>query len=375
MTEDPLEAYFTKDRLKRLRDFHYRYPLWCGDWPEHAATTAEATLVSRTARLKTALREAKTECDKKPWNQTSWVMPKPQDLVISQADPQIDIPRKPRLISRDTVAYWDDLPAVFSALLAAVNYCLAPWKQELYGPAIYLPERLEVQPPPHKELWPQNIQAILETTDPMFLGIEEHRFKSSGEQLLYLYHEATEPGISPRDRKRKLANLRARWEAIGHEAGIIPSFRGGKKHSIPMEQLDRLSAEAEQMLKEVREYAPTEAEKGSVRTLLATEPHIPERNKWMILNERSRSLKSASALVRQAQGPQLKKEQREWDRRVQLDLWCLRLAFPALTKTEIISAQPKAKRGHMWLLEKRLGVGSKLATQQLSRHRKAQSST
>jgi len=150
-----------------------------------------------------------------------------------------------------------------------------------------------------------------------------------------------------------------------------------------MPELDQLSAEAELLLRELREYEPTDDERDMVQTLLAAEPHIPERYKWRIIGERRRSLESVSKLVRQVQKEQLEKSVEDWNHRVRLDLWCLRLAFPTLSKEEIVSARPrlgptawrKAKRGHMWLLKKRLGIDPKLVAQQLSRYRSVTPST
>jgi hypothetical protein len=269
------------------------------------------------------------------------------------------------------------LPPIFEALLAAINYALAPWKPEEFGPAYHAEERLEPLPPPWESgAWMGKLSDVLDEGDGARSGLQTE-VTVSGIELWQLHMAAMNPSSPKQERKKARGKLRSYWCDIGRQVGILPSEREDKGHSIPMSELRALVDSAGEILKELRNYQPSSAEQAAVRELLSQEPHVPARTTWERIKSYDRAGSGSSDVLAKLRAPAV----RQWDASTHVSLWCTRLAFPMLTRAEILAARPKllprtvksvtsSKRGHLWLLQVRFGLVTRRISEELSRQKR-----
>ena len=150
----------------------------------------------------------------------------------------------------------------------------------------------------------------------------------------------------------RATQLNSQWLQIGRMVGVIPTRKGGKADLIPGDWLLDLTKQAKDLLTKVREYEPKDAEKKAVRALLLADPYPAGKgNKLMLARE----------LVPRG------KAYPDWDEQVNLDQWCLRLAFPMLTADELCNARSTST--WRWLLADRLDMKKNVLSRRLSEYR------
>ena len=323
MPADPLAEYFTPERRGRFEELRERYPHWCLDWPKVAGLRAPTTSVRRLAGAIQEMRE-----DLKSWEHSPQ-LPKNDERLEAWAD---EVTGRAFMIDNGDECTDDqaeiDVPAIHLALFKAI--------------ALTLNTRLE------RGLllgdWFNRLQLILVADD-------RDSSKTRG-KLARLAAKAWVDGAEAawsgnQMQQTKADEARERlsqyWRLIGERIGLIPTRRGGRADLIPKKWLSDLAKQANELLVEVRAYQPDTAERDAVRALLLAKPYpagssgtrsIAEQH---LKDDRTREDAYAS-----------------WDGEVNLDRWCLRLAFPMLTQKELADAQ--SKRGWRWLPAGRLSM-------------------
>ena len=354
MADDLVAAYFTSERLADYRELHWRFPLLCGHWPSEPIVVQSLKFL-RGWRMRLAFDDMRS--DTKLWRSksTSWKDLPKNPFFEPVPEPTIDSAPIAEVIDGDVQPPSPtDIPTVFKVALGAIWYIMARWQRELHGPGGSNPVHVAPQREPWEDLWPETVSAILSEPDARLAGVD-HRWDVSGIGLWWLYVEAATPG-STNARKQ----LQAYWEQIGQEAGIIPpSRRGGTKLAVPPALLSDLRDEAEELLTKVRDYSPTAPERTAMSELLRDPPLVAESALWNI----------AEARAAQAEFHPEKSDEalQQWETAVESDLWCVRLAFPMLTKSELKRAQAGDPREFLWLPAVRLNVREELISEQLAR--------
>ena len=332
MPRDPFTAYFTPERLERLEDLRERFPHWCIDWPKVAAFRAPTTSVRR---LTSAIQEMRE--DLKRWEETPEL---PDDEQVEAWADEVT-GRVFRIDSGDENTQDQaeiDAPAIHVALFK----CIA----------------LTLNANPERGLvighWLRRLHHILVQDDPTSAETRVRLARLAGKAWV-VSAEAARSGNQMRQTKAENAReqLSQYWRLIGEQIGLIPpSQRGGLADLIPDEWLSEFAQQARALLKKVRAYKPDSNAQGAVRALLLAEPYpAGSGHNLMIAQEHARHGKAYP----------------DWDKQVKLDDWCLRLAFPMLTRGELADAQ--SKRGWRWLLANRLDMTSNVLSKRLSQHR------
>ncbi len=374
MSLDPVAANFTPERLKRYRELHYRYPLWCGDWVYRSYFVPEEALVSRPHRFDLAIREAQQAAGRQ-WRGSTLSMP--GGYTAKAAEPTLSKAPIPELASGEEASA-PRLPSIFQALFAAINYVLAPWKPEAFGPAYHEPERVAGPPenPFEGRAWTDAIAHALVEGNDWYYGIMNRRYKVSGIILFQLRMRALDPKLGTREREKARKDLLAYWKKVGEEAGILPTARSDKAHSIPPNELRNLADSAKAMLAELKRYKTTNGEEDAVRVLLTDPPYVAASTKWEVVQHNARERDRLEGDARKVYEAKYRVAQRAWDQAAEVKFWCVQLAFPMLSRDEILTARPRledavkpSKKGHYWLFQSRFGLDPDRIREELARNR------
>lgn len=313
---DPIDSFFTPERLAYYRDLHARYPLWCGRWPSNERSKPSAHHWLVQSRLhdeaSQSLRRSRIISIRFASTPTADEAPRPQALLE---------------VGNDIEVVEDFEPPIHSAVLGAINYTFARWKSG-YGPGgsgkPYVIESDFVL-----QDWAWHAKEILDATDPRVFGV----MKDPG-LTGYALHELrraylqTDPKLDAR--KRKLKTLEGYWLRIGREIGVIPGVTGGKVCALDDELLTGLISEGETLMRELVEYEPSGADMDVVRRLL---PAARLDFAQISLREEiaRRSPERAAAFD--------KRHLTESDASLEVALWAARLRFPMFSASEIASIQ------------------------------------
>ena len=339
MPGDIFTGYFTPERRGRFEELRERFPHWCLDWPSVATVRA---VVTPSHRVSLAVQEMRGDL-------TLWEVPPAR--LGDNVQCEVWMEGKTVNVRVFKLYYGDEgieevdveFPVAHLALFASIEHILHS-------------DQSSSERDRRLGEWHKEIQGIL-INDP---GHADTRLR-----LWQLSDRAgstsalAAQGGRPQEREKRQARaktaakrLRSYWHEIGQAIGLIPTRRGGKTDLIPDEWLSEFARQARALLKKVRAYEPDSNAQGAVRALLLAEPYpAGSGHKLVIAQEHARHGKAYP----------------DWDKQVKLDDWCLRLAFPMLTRGELADAQ--SKRGWRWLLANRLDMTPNVLSKRLSQHR------
>lgn len=333
---DPIDAFFTLERLAYYRDLHARYPLWCGRWPSNERSKPSAHHWLVQSRLhdeaSQSLRRSRIISIRFASTPTADEAPRPQALLE---------------VGNDIEVVEDFEPPIHSAVLGAINYTFARWESG-YGPGgsgkPYVTKADFVL-----ENWAWHAKGILDATDPRVFGV----MKDPG-LTGYALHELrraylqTDPKLDTR--KKKLKTLEAYWLRVGREIGIIPGVKGGKVCALDDELLAGLFKEGAALVREILEYEPSTNDLAEVRALLpGSEVDAAVSSYRVELAKRDPEEAAARDKADRAKS----------DARLKVALRATRLRFPMFSAAEIESIQES------WLASPRKNRYATLAVERM----------
>jgi hypothetical protein len=270
------------------------------------------------------------------------------------------------------------VPAIFRAVFAAINYTLAPWKPEAFGPVYHESERVEGPPdnPFSDGTWADTVARALSEGDARFSGVSNRPYTASGITLWLLRTRGLDPKTPRPERQKARQELETEWKKLGEDAGVLPVTRSDKAHSIPLSQLRKLADSGKVMLDELRRYKIGANQKDAVRAMLSAPPFVVANTKWEAVQHSKREQERVAGAARRVYQAKYREALRNWEEAAQLDFWCVQLAFPMLTRDEIVTARPRLeesvkspKRGHYWLFTARFGLDPDRVREELARNR------
>ena len=344
MSDDPFTEYFTPERLKRFEELRERFPHWCLDWPSVATVRA---VVTPSHRVSLAVQEMRGDL-------TLWEVPPAR--LGDNVQCEVWMEGKTVNVRVFKLYYGDEgieevdveFPVAHLALFASIahtlhshqssserEHLLREWSRHLHG--IFVSE-------PGYSKKRRKLSRLA--------SVARHTSTLAGQNCP---KEETEK----RQARAKTAakRLRSYWHRIGQDIGLIPTRRGGKTDLIPDDWIFELAEQAQGLLAEVRVYEPDTRERDAVRALLLAEPYPAG-------SSGNRSI----AKQHLKDGRTREDAYTSWNSEVNLDGWCLRLAFPMLTHEELLTGL-STTTSWRWLPADRLGLDEDALSKRLSQHR------
>lgn len=341
MPADPLTEYFTPERRERYEELRERFPHWCIDWPRVAAIRATVT---PGQRLSFAVDEMRNDVG-------SWESP--PDLGddvecqtwIEGGAVQIRVVEW-EFVPEGVAELEVEVPVAHLALFASITHTRPSHRSGSDRDHLI-------------REWFEQIEGIL---------VSDPRQSEKRGELLKLavrarFASARAASCPPEEREMREARARAAadklkscWHAIGQDIGLIPTRRGGKSDLIPDNWIFDLAEQAQELLAAMRVYEPDTRERDAVRALLLAEPYPAGSSGNRSIAEqylRDRTREDAYS---------------SWNKEVNLDMWCLRLAFPMLTAEELLTGL-STTTSWRWLPADRLGLDEDALSKRLSQYR------
>ena len=302
---DQFDAFFTPERREYYRDLHARFLLWCGRWPDDAATFPELTSWSPYVVSKDVLDgvspqylgfEFHEEADDR-------TVPRP---VFHREDYSVIDPQGDPIVRQTSKI----IPAYRAVLAAAANYAFVPWGTNLahYG---------SVKAKKPEQIW----------GDAAFESIVKSGARLWNARLRFLRARTSDK------RKRAREELEAIWRHVGERSGVFPSAKGGRLCGLPDSHLANLKREAEALVSEVLNYVPDADMLNHMRELANGEAALGDRDREML-----RSLR------RQKHPPQdaIERLEAKIDGAIHSTELARCLSFPMLNRAEIEQAIAEA---------------------------------
>ncbi len=332
MSGDPIAVYFTAERLKRYRELHRRYPLWCGHWPTEDRYWAQKFTVFQSRQA--AEIEWYNENVDRWWKGLPSISERM--LVVPSAEaPTVEI----REFSPDDldVGKKVDTPAIFATLLGAIEHTCLRYDSGLGGA---------------QQMWPTELAKLITkvvNTSRLWLM---HVF--AWDQF-YIDLQSEKSPTSPAVRKQ----LDREWLAVGRKIGVIPPTRSGnRKMPLSEETRSALLDETQSLVRAVQSAAPSVDDLVDCEQLLLSEPKACVE----ILTYVEELAK------KEGRQPDLK----NWRKAVAPKFWCLRLMFPMLSVEELrwIRDGRSDDRVFRPLIKMRFGILEKSLSQSAARRKK-----
>lgn len=294
---DPINAFFTPERLAYYRDLHARYPLWCGDWPDDhrrepeydeywaGSQLIDETLIESTGGQEVfALDEGSNETLALVWSdeasETVAVVVRAQFVALQRAvgETFVDARTDPQT-------------------LGSFSRGLVTALESLFHPRGF----------PALQGW-------------IPVGVPE---PINGWYFRRLHRRLKSASIEGVDRTEILNEIRAYWENIGKTIGAIPRLpAGGSSCVLPNDFLNRIKNEGEDLVREIRKYNPSAEHSCDLASMFQTE-------------KRSQHVKQTPTV---------------------LPNWTLRFRFPILSLAELESVTEKRGRVGTGVAEAVLGL-------------------